>query len=54
MPKEAFVPDIAQWYQKQNITALIFDHRTLGSSDGEPRNDVRPACSRLCSPSRNL
>lgn len=41
MPKEAFVPDIAQWYQKHDITALVFDTRTIGLSDGEPRHEVR-------------
>lgn len=40
MPKEAFVPEIAEWYQKRDITALVFDARTIGSSDGEPRNQV--------------
>lgn len=41
MPKEAFVPDIAQWYQKHDITALVYDTRTIGLSDGEPRHEVR-------------
>ncbi|KAF5026354.1 hypothetical protein F66182_1562 [Fusarium sp. NRRL 66182] len=42
MPKEAFVPDIAQWYQKHDVTALVFDNRTYGTSDGEPRQDTSP------------
>ena len=44
MPKEAFVPEIALWYQKHDITALVFDSRSIGSSDGEPRHDVSPFC----------
>lgn len=40
MPREAFVPDIAQWYQNHGITALIFDTRTYGLSDGQPRQEV--------------
>ncbi|KAM5363073.1 hypothetical protein ACJA88_013716 [Fusarium oxysporum] len=40
MPREAFVPDIAQWYQNHGITALIFDTRTYGLSDGLPRQEV--------------
>lgn len=38
-----FVPEVAEQFQKANITALIYDPRTLGLSDGEPRNDIDPA-----------
>lgn len=41
--KEMFVPDVAEHFQKANITALVYDPRTLGLSDGLPRNDVDPA-----------
>jgi len=40
MPKDVVVPDIAEWYRKRGFTALIFDTFGIGSSDGEPRNDV--------------
>ncbi|KAI3391507.1 hypothetical protein diail_7205 [Diaporthe ilicicola] len=41
--KEMFVPEIAEQFQKANITAIVYDPRTLGLSDGLPRNDIDPA-----------
>lgn len=40
MPKDVVLPDIADWYHKHGFTALIFDTYGIGSSDGQPRNDV--------------
>jgi fermentation-respiration switch protein FrsA (DUF1100 family) len=37
-----FVPDVAEYFQNSGITALIYDPRTLGLSDGTPRNDLDP------------
>ena len=37
-----FVPDVAASLQEANITALIYDPRTLGLSDGTPRNEIDP------------
>lgn len=37
-----FVPDVAEGFQAANITALTFDPRTLGTSDGLPRQDIDP------------
>ena len=37
-----FVPQVAEAFQSAGITALIYDPRTLGLSDGLPRNDVYP------------
>ena len=37
-----FVPEVAEQYQLANITALIYDPRTLGLSDGHPCNDINP------------
>ena len=37
-----FVPDVAEYFQKSGITSLIYDPRTLGISDGKPRNDLDP------------
>jgi fermentation-respiration switch protein FrsA (DUF1100 family) len=37
------LPDIAAWFQNQGLTVLLFDTRTIGASDGEPRNDIKPA-----------
>ncbi|KAJ6443719.1 31.7 kDa protein in traX-finO intergenic region [Purpureocillium lavendulum] len=40
--KEMFVPEVAEQFQLAGITALIYDPRNLGLSDGEPRNEVDP------------
>ncbi|KAJ5773666.1 DltD N-terminal domain protein [Penicillium paradoxum] len=40
--KEMFVPEIAESFQKANVTALVYDPRTLGESDGLPRNNIDP------------
>ncbi|KAK4062497.1 uncharacterized protein Triagg1_9983 [Trichoderma aggressivum f. europaeum] len=40
--REMFVPEVAEQFQNSNITALIYDTRSLGQSDGEPRNEVDP------------
>ncbi len=36
------LPATALAFQEQGITALIYDPRSVGSSDGEPRNDINP------------
>ncbi|KAF0315015.1 DltD domain-containing protein [Colletotrichum asianum] len=41
--KEMFVPEVATEFQKNGITALIYDPRNLGESQGQPRNEVDPA-----------
>ncbi|RCI09260.1 hypothetical protein L249_1575 [Ophiocordyceps polyrhachis-furcata BCC 54312] len=41
--KEMFVPEIAQYFQKADITALVYDPRSIGISDGLPRNEIDPA-----------
>ncbi|GME51606.1 related to DltD N-terminal domain protein [Neofusicoccum parvum] len=40
--KEMFVPDVAEWFQSAGVNALVYDPRTLGDSDGLPRNDIDP------------
>lgn len=37
-----FVPDVAEQFQASGITALIYDPRSIGQSDGLPRNEVDP------------
>ena len=37
------MPQVAEQFQLANITALIYDPRTLGLSDGLPRNNIDPA-----------
>ncbi|OKL62097.1 hypothetical protein UA08_02971 [Talaromyces atroroseus] len=41
-PKEIFVASVAEWFGKNGVTALVYDARTLGQSDGLPRNDLDP------------
>ncbi|KAH8711976.1 peptidase S15 [Phaeosphaeriaceae sp. PMI808] len=41
-PKEFFVDKIAAWFARNGLTALVYDARTLGASDGLPRNDLDP------------
>lgn len=37
------LPKVAESFQKSGITALAYDPRTLGESDGSPRRDIDPA-----------
>ncbi|KAI0968592.1 DltD N-terminal domain protein [Xylaria arbuscula] len=41
--KDVFLPNIAHHFQKAGITALVYDPRTISSSDGTPRGDIDPA-----------
>ncbi|KAI9759117.1 MAG: hypothetical protein M4579_002564 [Chaenotheca gracillima] len=41
-PKEIFVEGVAGWFGTHGLTALVYDARTLGASDGLPRNDLDP------------
>ncbi|KAJ5474718.1 hypothetical protein N7475_004284 [Penicillium sp. IBT 31633x] len=41
-PKEIFVDGVAAWFGRNGVTALVYDARTLGLSDGLPRNDLDP------------
>ncbi|KAH6718380.1 Alpha/Beta hydrolase protein [Leptodontidium sp. MPI-SDFR-AT-0119] len=41
-PKEVFVADVAAWFGRNGLTALVYDARTIGISDGLPRNDLDP------------
>lgn len=36
------LPDVARHFQKAAITALLYDPRSTGDSDGSPRNDIDP------------
>ncbi|KAM0814784.1 putative Alpha/Beta hydrolase protein [Seiridium cardinale] len=40
--KETLVPRVAEHFQSAGITALAYDPRTLGESDGMPRCDIDP------------
>lgn len=37
-----FIPEVAAQFQQRGVTALIYDPRNLGESDGQPRNDIDP------------
>lgn len=36
------LPEVAEAFQRANITALIYDPRSIGLSDGFPRNEIDP------------
>lgn len=36
------LPDVAEGFQRAGITALIYNPRTTGLSDGMPRNGMDP------------
>jgi len=36
------LPEVAESFQRAGITALIYDPRSIGLSDGFPRNDINP------------
>lgn len=40
--KEMLLPDVAEWFQKRGFHALIYDPRSIGDSDGLPRNQINP------------
>lgn len=37
-----FLPEVAEFFQKAGVTALIYDPRSIGLSDGSPRNEIDP------------
>ncbi|KAI2616726.1 DltD N-terminal domain protein [Hypoxylon sp. NC1633] len=41
--KDVFLPNIAQYFQNAGIAALVYDPRTISSSEGTPRGDIDPA-----------
>ncbi|KAH7370424.1 Alpha/Beta hydrolase protein [Rhexocercosporidium sp. MPI-PUGE-AT-0058] len=40
MPMDATLPDLAKWFQEHGINCLLYDPRGIGTSDGQPRNDI--------------
>ncbi|KAG8162684.1 hypothetical protein KVR01_007162 [Diaporthe batatas] len=36
--KEMSLPDIARWFQRHGYNVLLYDARSIGASDGTPRN----------------
>lgn len=43
MTKDMLLPRVALSFQQKGITCLLYDPRSIGSSDGTPRNDINPA-----------
>ncbi|KAK4066061.1 uncharacterized protein Triagg1_8370 [Trichoderma aggressivum f. europaeum] len=41
--KEMLLPEVAERFQAAGFTALTYDPRNLGESDGMPRNEIDPA-----------
>ncbi|KAJ6023924.1 hypothetical protein N7540_004721 [Penicillium herquei] len=40
--RDVFLPNIAHSFQTSGISCLVYDPRTIGSSDGQPRNNINP------------
>jgi pimeloyl-ACP methyl ester carboxylesterase len=40
--KEMLVGDVAEYFQRAGLSALAFDPRSVGQSEGSPRNDIDP------------
>ncbi|KAL0930067.1 DltD domain-containing protein [Colletotrichum truncatum] len=40
--KEMLLPELAEWFQHLGFNALIYDPRSIGDSDGLPRNQISP------------
>lgn len=40
--KEMFVAEIAEYFQREGFTVLTYDPRSIGESDGLPRNEIDP------------
>jgi alpha-beta hydrolase superfamily lysophospholipase len=40
--KEMLLPEVAEWFQNRGFHALIYDPRSIGDSDGLPRNQINP------------
>lgn len=41
--KEMFVAEIAEYFQQAGFTTLTYDPRSIGQSDGSPRNNIDPS-----------
>ncbi|WYZ45769.1 hypothetical protein EsH8_VIII_001085 [Colletotrichum jinshuiense] len=41
--KETMVAEIAEYFQRCDFTVLIYDPRSIGLSDGTPRNEIHPS-----------
>lgn len=38
-----FVAEIAEYFQREGFTVLTYDPRSIGQSDGSPRNEIDPS-----------
>jgi pimeloyl-ACP methyl ester carboxylesterase len=43
MTKEMIVAEVAEYFHAAGFTVLSYDPRSIGASDGTPRNEVHPA-----------
>ncbi|KAJ5940823.1 hypothetical protein N7516_000991 [Penicillium verrucosum] len=41
--KEMFIAEIAEYFQQAGFTTLTYDPRSIGQSDGSPRNNIDPS-----------
>jgi alpha/beta superfamily hydrolase len=42
MTKETIINDVAEYYFSKGFTVLSYDPRSIGQSDGQPRNESNP------------
>lgn len=40
--KEMCLPDLAEFLSASGLAVLLYDHRNLGESEGEPRQEINP------------
>ncbi|KAF0316360.1 hypothetical protein GQ607_016395 [Colletotrichum asianum] len=40
--KDMLLPELAEWFQSLGFNTLIYDPRSIGDSDGLPRNHISP------------
>ncbi|KAI0201515.1 Alpha/Beta hydrolase protein [Astrocystis sublimbata] len=40
--KEMTLPDVAEFYQSRGFNTILYDARSVGASDGLPRNELNP------------
>ncbi|KAK6220536.1 hypothetical protein LQW54_001981 [Pestalotiopsis sp. IQ-011] len=43
LTRGTLLPKVAEYFQESGITALVFDPRSIGTSEGLPRNNIDPA-----------
>ncbi|RFU76424.1 n-terminal domain [Trichoderma arundinaceum] len=45
MVKEMIIGEVAEYFHAAGFTVLAYDPRSIGASDGTPRNEINPLCN---------